>query len=84
MAIFALDGPEFAFVSLCDDVDALVSVGEFEFSGGGLRDFATQPDVLEFAGVFRIKLEVSSDELFEQVAFLFLREATPLVLDVLP
>lgn len=71
-------------MSLCDDVDALVSVGEFEFSRGGLRDFATQPDVLEFAGVFRIKLEVSFDELFEQVAFLFLREATPLVLDVLP
>jgi hypothetical protein len=79
-----LDRPELAVVGLGDDVDALVGGGEPEFPGDGLRDFTAQPDVLEIAGVFRVQLELGFDELFEEIAFLFLRKIPPLVLDVLP
>jgi hypothetical protein len=71
-------------VSFRDDVDSLISGGEFEFPRDGLRDLVAQPDVFEFAGVFRFELEEGFDEFFEEVAFLFFREMPPLGLDVLP
>jgi len=84
LAILALDRPEVAVVGLGDDVDALVGGGELEFPRDGLRDFALEPDMLEFAGVFRFELEVGFDEFLEQVALLLLGQFRPGSLDVLP
>jgi hypothetical protein len=64
-----------------DDKDI---IRELEFLRDGLRDFPLEPDVLEFAGVFGIQLEVGFDECFEEIVFLFFRKRPPLGLDVLP
>jgi len=61
-----------------------VAGGKFEFPRDGLRHLALEPDVLEFIGVFGLKLDVGFGEFLEKVALLFLREIPPLVLDVLP
>lgn len=84
LSILALDGPEPAVTGLSDDIDALVGGGKLEFPRNGLRDFALEPDVLEFAGIFGIKAEVGFDEILEKVALLLLGEGPPRLLDVLP
>jgi hypothetical protein len=45
LTILALDGPEFAVVSCGNDINALVSRGQFELLDDGGGNFIVEPDV---------------------------------------
>ena len=43
-----------------------------------------KPDVLELAGIFRLKLNVCFDKFFKEIALLLFGQVTPPVLEDLP
>lgn len=71
MPVLALNRPELAVLRLCNKIDSLISVREFELFQNRLWDFTVQPDILELACVLRLDLQIRSDKFFEQVALLF-------------
>ena len=84
LPILTLYGPELAFVGLCDQVDAFVGGRQVKPLTRNGRNLVEVPDMLELGRVFGCKLEIGLCQVFEPIAFLFLRLGGPCGMDVGP